>query len=100
VIRPFYLDPIPFNPVLLKKVEDLELSARTTRGLIDSGIGYVGDLVQKEESDLLHFPNIDRASLNQIKDALWSLGCCLGMEVLGWPPANLEELAERFDDPY
>ncbi|MFW0776408.1 MAG: DNA-directed RNA polymerase subunit alpha [Rickettsiales bacterium] len=92
---------LPFNPYLLKKVYDLdELSVRATNCLKNDNIVYVGDLVQKTEGEMLKTPNFGRKSLNEIKEKLAKIGLKFGMEVQGWPPENIEELARKYEDPY
>jgi len=63
-------------------------------------LGKRGDLVQKTEAEMLRTPNFGRKSLNEIKEVLVQMGLHLGMEVPGWPPENIEELAKRFEDHY
>jgi DNA-directed RNA polymerase subunit alpha len=92
---------LPFSPHLLKKVYDLdELSVRATNCLKNDNIVYVGDLVQKTEAEMLKTPNFGRKSLNEIKEKLAKIGLRFGMEVPGWPPENIEELARKYEDPY
>lgn len=92
---------LPFSPWLLKKVYDLdELSVRATNCLKNDNIIYVGDLVQKTEAEMLKTPNFGRKSLNEIKEKLAKIGLRFGMEVPGWPPENIEELAKKYEDPY
>lgn len=92
---------LPFSPWLLKKVYDLdELSVRATNCLKNDNIVYVGDLVQKTEAEMLKTPNFGRKSLNEIKEKLAKIGLRFGMEVPGWPPENIEELAKKYEDPY
>ena len=92
---------LPFSPYLLKKVYDLdELSVRATNCLKNDNIVYVGDLVQKTEAEMLKTPNFGRKSLNEIKEKLAKIGLRFGMEVPGWPPENIEELARKYEDPY
>lgn len=92
---------LPFSPYLLKKVYDLdELSVRATNCLKNDNIVYVGDLVQKTEGEMLKTPNFGRKSLNEIKEKLAKIGLRFGMEVPGWPPENIEELARKHEDPY
>jgi DNA-directed RNA polymerase subunit alpha len=92
---------LPFSPYLLKKVYDLdELSVRATNCLKNDNIVYVGDLVQKTEGEMLKTPNFGRKSLNEIKEKLAKIGLRFGMEVPGWPPENIEELARKYEDPY
>src|SRR5207342_3427351 len=91
---------LPFNPALLKKVDELELSVRSANCLKNDNIVYIGDLIQKTEAEMLRTPNFGRKSLNEIKEVLASMGLHLGMEVPNWPPDNIEELAKRFEDQY
>jgi DNA-directed RNA polymerase subunit alpha len=91
---------LPFNRNLLRKVEELELSVRSANCLKNENIVYIGDLVQKTESDLLRTPNFGRKSLNEIKEVLSQMGIELGMHVEGWPPENIEDLAKKIDEPY
>ncbi len=92
---------LPFSPWLLKKVYELdELSVRATNCLKNDNIVYVGDLVQKTEAEMLKTPNFGRKSLNEIKEKLAKIGLRFGMEVPGWPPENIEELAKKYEDPY
>ncbi|MGI6244980.1 MAG: DNA-directed RNA polymerase subunit alpha [Pseudochelatococcus sp.] len=91
---------LPFNPALLKKVDELELSVRSANCLKNDNIVYIGDLIQKTEAEMLRTPNFGRKSLNEIKEVLASMGLHLGMEVSGWPPDNIEELAKRFEEHY
>ncbi|MBN65991.1 MAG: DNA-directed RNA polymerase subunit alpha [Rickettsiales bacterium] len=93
-------DALPFSPYLLKKVDELELSVRSANCLKNDNIVYIGDLVQKTESEMLKTPNFGRKSLNEIKDVLSSMGLRFGMDVPEWPPENIEELARRYEDPY
>ncbi len=93
-------ESLPFNRNLLRKVEELELSVRSANCLKNDNIVYIGDLVQKTESDMLRTPNFGRKSLNEIKEVLAQMGLHLGMEVMGWPPENVEELAKRLEEPY
>jgi DNA-directed RNA polymerase subunit alpha len=91
---------IAFNPAFLKKVDELELSVRSANCLKNDNIVYIGDLVQKTEAEMLRTPNFGRKSLNEIKEVLAQMGLHLGMEVPGWPPENIDELAKRFEDHY
>jgi DNA-directed RNA polymerase subunit alpha len=93
-------DDFPFNRNLLRKVDELELSVRSANCLKNDNIVYIGDLVQKTEAEMLRTPNFGRKSLNEIKEVLAQMGLHLGMEVPGWPPENIEELAKRFEDHY
>ncbi len=93
-------ESLPFNRNLLKKVEELELSVRSANCLKNDNIIYIGDLVQKSESEMLRTPNFGRKSLNEIKEVLTIMGLHLGMQIEGWPPENIEELAKKMDDPF
>jgi DNA-directed RNA polymerase subunit alpha len=93
--------PAPaFNPNLLRKVDELELSVRSANCLKNDNIVYIGDLVQKTEQEMLRTPNFGRKSLNEIKEVLTQMSLHLGTEVVEWPPENVEELAKRLDEPY
>ena len=91
---------LPFNPNLLRKVDELELSVRSANCLKNDNIVYIGDLVQKSEQEMLRTPNFGRKSLNEIKEVLTAMGLSLGMTVTDWPPENIEELAKRSDQPF
>ena len=91
---------LAFNPAFLKKVDELELSVRSANCLKNDNIVYIGDLVQKTEAEMLRTPNFGRKSLNEIKEVLAQMGLHLGMEVPGWPPENIEDLAKRFEEHY
>jgi len=91
---------LPFNPNLLRKVDELELSVRSANCLKNDNIVYIGDLVQKSEQEMLRTPNFGRKSLNEIKEVLTVMGLSLGMTVTDWPPENIEELAKRSDQPF
>jgi DNA-directed RNA polymerase subunit alpha len=93
-------DNLLFNRNLLKKVEELELSVRSANCLKNENILYIGDLVQKTESEMLKTPNFGRKSLNEIKEVLTNMGLSLGMIIPNWPPENIEELAKKLEDPY
>jgi len=84
---------LPFNKNLLRKVDDMELSVRSANCLKNDNIVYIGDLVQKSESEMLRTPNFGRKSLNEIKELLAAYDLHLGMQIENWPPENLEELA-------
>ena len=91
---------LAFNPALLKKVDELELSVRSANCLKNDNIVYIGDLIQKSEAEMLRTPNFGRKSLNEIKEVLAQMGLHLGMEISGWPPENIDELAKRFEEHY
>jgi DNA-directed RNA polymerase subunit alpha len=90
-------EELPFNPALLKKVDELELSVRSANCLKNDNIVYIGDLIQKTEAEMLRTPNFGRKSLNEIKEVLAALGLHLGMDVPDWPPENIEDLAKKFE---
>ncbi len=89
---------LPFNPALLKKVDELELSVRSANCLKNDNIVYIGDLIQKTEAEMLRTPNFGRKSLNEIKEVLAGMALHLGMDVPNWPPENIEDLAKKFED--
>lgn len=91
---------LPFNKNLLRKVDELELSVRSANCLKNDNIVYIGDLVQRSEADMLRTPNFGRKSLNEIKEVLTNMGLHLGMQVDGWPPENIEDLAKKIDEPF
>lgn len=93
-------DGLEFNPLLLKKVDELELSVRSANCLKNDNIVYIGDLIQKTEAEMLRTPNFGRKSLNEIKEVLSGMELHLGMEVEDWPPENIEELAKKFEDSF
>lgn len=82
----------PFNPALLTRVDELQLSLRSANCLSNDNIIYLGDLVQKTEAEMLRVPNFGRRSLNEIREILVQIGLHLGMDVQGWPPENPESL--------
>jgi DNA-directed RNA polymerase subunit alpha len=91
---------LPFNRNLLMKVDELELSVRSANCLKNDNIIYIGDLVQKTESEMLRTPNFGRKSLNEIKEVLSQMGLHLGMKIPNWPPENIEDLAKKMEEPY
>mgnify|MGYP002783724721 CR=1 FL=1 len=82
----------PIDPVLLRPVDDLELTVRSANCLKAENIYYIGDLIQRTETELLKTPNLGRKSLNEIKEVLASRGLTLGMKLENWPPAGLEKV--------
>ena len=93
-------EKLTFDPSLLKKVDELELSVRSQNCLKNDNIVYIGDLVTKTEVQMLKTPNFGRKSLNEINDLLSSMNLSFGMDVPDWPPANIEELAKKHENPY
>jgi DNA-directed RNA polymerase subunit alpha len=80
------------DPILLRPVDDLELTVRSANCLKAENIYYIGDLIQRGENELLKAPNLGRKSLNEIKDVLASKGLTLGMKLENWPPVGLEKV--------
>jgi len=83
--------PGNFDPILLRPVDELELTVRSANCLKAENIYYIGDLIQRTENELLKTPNLGRKSLNEIKEVLASRGLTLGMKLEAWPPAGLEK---------
>ena len=79
------------DPILLRPVDDLELTVRSANCLKAENINYIGDLIQRSENELLKTPNLGRKSLNEIKEVLASRGLTLGMRLDNWPPAGFEK---------
>ena len=94
---------LAFNPALLKKVDELELSVRSANCLKNDNIVYIGDLIQKTEAEMLRTPNFGRKSLNEIKEVLAQMGLHLGMDVARgrlrtstiWPSATKITIKRR-----
>jgi DNA-directed RNA polymerase subunit alpha len=84
-----------FDAILLRPVDELELTVRSANCLKAENIHYIGDLVQRTEVELLRTPNLGKKSLTEIKEVLESHGLSLGMRLEGWPPATL-----RREDEY
>ena len=80
-----------FDPILLRPVDELELTVRSANCLKAENIYYIGDLIQRNENELLKTPNLGRKSLNEIKEVLASRGLTLGMRLESWPPAGLDK---------
>lgn len=91
-------DPLGFNPALLRRVDDMELSVRASNCMRHENIIYIGDLVTRSEAALMRVPNFGRKSLNEIKVTLATMGLNLGMEVAEWPPEDVEAMARRYAD--
>ena len=81
----------PIDPILLRPVDDLELTVRSANSLKAEDIYYIGDLIQRTETELLKTPNLGRKSLNEIKEVLASKGLTLGSKLEAWPPVGLEK---------
>jgi DNA-directed RNA polymerase subunit alpha len=79
------------DPILLRTVDDLELTVRSANCLKAESIYYIGDLIQRTEVELLKTPNLGKKSLTEIKDVLATRGLSLGMRLENWPPAGLKE---------
>jgi DNA-directed RNA polymerase subunit alpha len=84
-------EPTP-DPILLRPVDELELTVRSANCLKAENIYYIGDLIQRTETELLKTPNLGRKSLNEIKEVLAARGLTLGMKLENWPPAGLEKM--------
>lgn len=87
-----------YDPVLLRKVDEMELSVRSHNCLKNENITYIGDLVQKTEVEMLRTANFGRKSLNEIKAILNNSGLSLGMNIPNWPPKDIDELAKQHTD--
>lgn len=88
------VEKVDFNPNLLKRVDELELSVRAQNCLNTAKIDYVFDLVQRTDSDMLKCANFGKKSLNELKLALSLLSLSLGMQLANWPPKNIEKLLD------
>jgi DNA-directed RNA polymerase subunit alpha len=77
------------DPILLRPVDDLELTVRSANCLKAESIYYIGDLIQRTEVELLKTPNLGKKSLTEIKDVLATRGLSLGMRIENWPPSNI-----------
>ena len=91
IVSPSSRGSSQFDPVLLRPVDELELTVRSANCLKAENIYYIGDLIQRTENELLKTPNLGRKSLNEIKKVLASRGLTLGMKLESWPPAALEK---------
>ncbi|RMG29834.1 MAG: DNA-directed RNA polymerase subunit alpha [Gammaproteobacteria bacterium] len=83
--------PVDIDPILLRPVDDLELTVRSANCLKAENIFYIGDLIQKTEVELLKAPNLGKKSLTEIKDVLATHGLSLGMRLENWPPPGLKD---------
>jgi DNA-directed RNA polymerase, alpha subunit/40 kD subunit len=79
------------DPILMRPVDDLELTVRSANCLKAENIYYIGDLIQRTEVELLKTPNLGKKSLTEIKDVLASRGLSLGMRLENWPPSSLRK---------
>ena len=86
---------IEVDPILLRPVDDLELTVRSANCLKAENIYLIGDLIQRTEVELLKTPNLGKKSLTEIKDVLATRGLSLGMRLENWPPENIDELAVK-----
>ena len=86
-------DSADVDPVLLRPVDDLELTVRSANCLKAENIYYIGDLIQRTEVELLKTPNLGKKSLTEIKDVLAQHGLSLGMRLENWPPATIAKEA-------
>lgn len=95
-VPPLEANTPALNPLLFRKVSELELSVRTANCLKNENVVYIGDLVQKFELEMLRIPNFGMRSFHEIKEMLATMGLHLGTEVPNWPPTNIKELSARF----
>ena len=86
-----HMKAVQVDPLLLRPVDDLELTVRSANCLKAENIYYIGDLIQRTENELLKTPNLGRKSLNEIKEVLSARGLTLGMKLENWPPAGLDK---------
>jgi DNA-directed RNA polymerase subunit alpha len=84
-------EEVDIDPILLRPVDELELTVRSANCLKAENIYYIGDLIQRTEVELLRTPNLGKKSLTEIKDVLASHGLSLGLQLENWPPASLKE---------
>ena len=82
-------EEVLIDPIMLRPVDELELTVRSANCLKAENANYIGDLVQKTENELLRTPNLGKKSLNEIKEILSSHGLSLGMELDNWPPKEI-----------
>ncbi|MDD4915059.1 MAG: DNA-directed RNA polymerase subunit alpha [Methylococcales bacterium] len=94
VLEEVHVEEQPFDPVLLRPVDDLELTVRSANCLKAENIFYIGDLIQRTEVELLRTPNLGKKSLTEIKDILALKGLSLGMRLENWPPENLADQSQ------
>jgi DNA-directed RNA polymerase subunit alpha len=97
VERPSEEEP-SVDPILLRPVDDLELTVRSANCLKAENIYYIGDLIQRTEVELLKTPNLGKKSLTEIKDVLASRGLSLGVKLENWPPPSLQKEREANQD--
>jgi hypothetical protein len=90
------IENLPFNPALLLTVDELELSVRSDSCLKNEGIAYLGDLVQKTEHEMRSLPNFGFRSLTEVRQVLAERGLQFGMDLPGWPPNDIGELARAY----
>jgi DNA-directed RNA polymerase subunit alpha len=91
IVMPSAPRPRDFDPILLRPVDELELTVRSANCLKAENIYYIGDLIQRTETELLKTPNLGRKSLNEIKEVLASRGLTLGARLENWPPQGLDK---------
>lgn len=86
---------LPFNPILLRKIENCGLSVRSTNALLNNNILYIGDLVHQSQRSLLAIPFLGRKSLNEIKWLLYNMGLDLEMHIPDWNPETLAKINQK-----
>lgn len=91
-------EKLPFNPKLLIKIANLELSVRADNCLKNENIKYIGDLASKGESKMLCTPNFGKKSLVELREVLAKMDLNFGMDIPGWPPKNIEELSKKYEE--
>ena len=91
IYEPESKDDVEIDPILLRSIDDLELTVRSANCLKAESIYYIGDLIQRTEVELLKTPNLGKKSLTEIKDVLAARGLSLGIRLENWPPTGLYE---------
>ena len=86
------------DPIMLRPVDELELTVRSANCLKNDNIVYIGDLILKSENEMLRTPNFGRKSLNEIKEVLTGMSLYLGMEIPNWPPDNIAEMSKKLEE--
>lgn len=90
------LPNLPFPEIMLKRLDDMEFSVRTSNILKNDGLEYVGDLAQKSVVEMLRTPGFGRRSVNEVIEKFAQMGLSLETHIPSWPPENIKELSKRF----